>query len=282
MSNAIFQKLGNFVGSQVTKLSTIANYASLVLHMPEEFEAKIFPVPGGFPVVSSRPNFSPMIFSVDIFDTDPNPRGPRAANSPVGLPGDASSALSARTPADTVKAAFQGKKRTYIPPLTLLVNPSDMTLNAQKVATPTYAKGGWIVEHWGEELDRILISGRTGGFYIGNEVFNNKAGITRINARNSAAYQNLMALYLIYKNNGYNYEKQYDKRRINSVGSVRLYYDFVNYIGSFRSFTITEEATRPFSFSYSFEFVVRKWYRGMQPAALLSQLGTLFGVTGGV
>jgi len=278
MSQNIYQFLGNFVGNQITKLTTIANYASLVAHMPQEYEAKIFPVPGGFPVVGSKPNFSPMVFSIDIYDTDPNPQGPRAATSALALPGNASSGLGIRNASSAVAAAFRPKKRFYVPPLTLFVNPSDVNFSATKVVNPTYAKGGWVVEHWGEELDRLNVEGRTGGFYTGNVLFENKAGLTRINARNSAAYQNLMALYLIYKNNGYNFEKQFDKRRINSVGKVKLYYDFVTYTGTFKSFRILEDAEMPFSFSYSFEFIVTKWQRGMQTAALMSQLGTLFGM----
>jgi len=264
----MLQSLGDFLGSQVGALSSIGNMASLFIHMPEEFEAKLRPVPGGFPVVGSRTNFSPMIFTVDIFDTDEVPAGPKKGRARVALPGDSISALGANSATDVAKAAARPKRRSLIPPLLMLVNPEEFTLTSKKVINESFTKGGWVIEHWGEELDTLSMNGKTGGFYTGNFFFQKLTGLTRINAHNSAAYQNLMALYMIYKNNGYNYEKQFDHRRINSVGSVRLYYDWTVYIGSFRSFRILEDAEKPFQFMYSFEFVPRKWIRSLRPGTL--------------
>lgn len=265
MAQNFVQYLGNFIGNQIGALSSIGNMASLFIHMPEEFEAKIRPVPGGFPMVGSKPNFSPMIFTVDIFGADEIPSGPTRGTSRVSLPGNAISALGANSSKDTLSAAYRPKRRALIPPLVMLTNPADFTINSNKVFNESFAKGGWVVEHWGEELDSITVNGRTGGFYVGNFLFEEKAGLTRLNARNSAAYQNLMALYLLYKNNGYNYEKQFDHRRINSVGHIRLYYDWAVYFGSFRNFRLVEDAEKPFQFSYSFEFIPRKWLRKMSP-----------------
>lgn len=267
MPGNILQSIGNFVGNQVGAISSIANMASLFIHLPEEYQAKIRPVLGGFPVVGSIPNFSPMIFTVDIYDSDEVSKSPKQGVAKVGLPGSAISTISGNSALDTAKASAKPKRRSLIPPLVLLVNPSDFTISARKVVNETYAKRGWIVEHWGEELDSISVSGRTGGFYVGNFFFEKKSGLTRLNAINSAAYQNIMALYLIYKNNGYNYEKQFDRRRINTVGTIRMYYDWTTYYGSFRSFRLTEDAESPFQFSYTFEFVPRAWIKSMRPFA---------------
>lgn len=265
MPGNILQSIGQFVGNQIGALSSIANMASLFIHMPQEYQAKIRPVPGGFPVVGSRPNFSPMIFTVDIYGADEVPKSPKQGTARVGLPGSAISTIGGNSSLDTAKAKYSPKRRALIPPLVMLVNPSDFEVSARKVVNESYAKGGYIVEHWGEELDSIRVSGRTGGFYVGNFFFEEKTGLTRINAINSAAYQNIMALYLIYKNNGYNYEKQFDRRRINSVGHIRMYYDWTTYYGSFRNFRLTEEAEKPFQFTYSFEFVPRATLRSMRP-----------------
>jgi len=265
MTQNLVQYLGNFLGNQIGSLSSIANMASLFIHMPEEFEAKIRPVSGGFPMVGSRPNFSPMIFTVDIFGADEAPAGPKRGISKVSLPGSAISALGAQSSKDTLTTAFRPKRRALIPPLMMLVNPADFTVSGTKVINESFAKGGWVVEHWGEELDSITVNGRTGGFYVGNFLFEEKAGLTRLQAQNSAAYQNLMALYLIYKNNGYNYEKQFDRRRINSIGNIRLYYDWTVYFGSFRNFRLIENAEKPFQFLYNFEFVPRRWLKRLRP-----------------
>lgn len=265
MPGNILQSIGQVVGNQIGALSSIANMASLFIHLPEEYQAKIRPVSGGFPVVGSRPNFSPMIFTVNIFGTDEVPKSPKQGVAKVGLPGSAISTLGGNSAKDTIKAKYRPKRRSLIPPLVLLVNPSDFDVSAKKAVSETYAKRGWIVEHWGEELDSITVTGRTGGFYVGNFFFEEKTGLTRLNAINSAAYQNIMALYLIYKNNGYNHEKQFDRRRINSVGHVTMYYDYTTYRGSFRNFRLTEDAEKPFQFSYSFEFVPRETLKSMRP-----------------
>jgi len=275
LNSSIGNYIGNYIANQLGAFSSIANYATLVAHLPEEFAAKFIPLPGGYPMVRSKPNFSPMVFSLDIYAANPTPTGPKLGNSKVSLPGDASSILGADSPANSVQAATSPLSKQIIPPLVLLVNPSDMTVTARKAVEPRLAKGGWVVEHWGEELDTLSVSGRTGAFVVGN-LFESRSGLTRIYARNSAAYQNLMALYLIYKNNGYNYETHYDRRRINSVGTVNITYDWTTYKGSFRSFSITEDANSPFQFSYNFEFVVREWSRIMSSNPLRAAFGLTF------
>ena len=86
-------------------------------------------------------------------------------------------------------------------------------------------------------------------------------------ARNfSLSYENLLSLYLIYRNNGALWIPDYSDARdaqtvkpnhMATVGSVYLYYDNVLYIGSFDSFQLSEDDTAPFTLSYSFDFTVR-------------------------
>lgn len=48
------------------------------------------------------------------------------------------------------------------------------------------------------------------------------------------------------------------KNRIDRLGDLTLYYDRSNYVGSFDSLTIEEDASSPFNLSYSFNFIVQK------------------------
>jgi hypothetical protein len=77
----------------------------------------------------------------------------------------------------------------------------------------------------------------------------------------SFSWQNFQSLYLLYRNNGGMYLSDMSQQDrdvlLTTVGSVYLFYDNILYIGCFDSFTITEDAERPFSVEYSFEFTVR-------------------------
>ena len=141
----------------------------------------------------------------------------------------------------------------FVPALTFYINPNDLTRTFSKRVNSQFGGGGHIIEHWGNDQDRLSANGKMGGFYT------NKTGLTRYFRRNSAAYQQLMHLYLIYRNNGYIYETQ-DPRRIGLVGRVQITFDTEIWIGHFDSFSMTENADNPYTMEYSFEFTVREYY----------------------
>jgi hypothetical protein len=80
-------------------------------------------------------------------------------------------------------------------------------------------------------------------------------------ARNfSKGYQNFLSLYLLYRNNAGLYLADFGvEKRLNLsvVGTVYIYYDNILYLGSFDSFNVTEDDTKPFTLEYSFDFTVR-------------------------
>jgi hypothetical protein len=80
-------------------------------------------------------------------------------------------------------------------------------------------------------------------------------------ARNfSKGYQNFLSLYLLYRNNAGLYlpDLGVEKRlNLSVVGTVYIYYDNILYLGSFDSFNVTEDDTKPFTLDYTFEFTVR-------------------------
>ena len=150
------------------------------------------------------------------------------------------------------------------PPLRLLVNPQSFKCSSEKVISDgNWGRNGPIIEHWGDNQDRIEASGKIAAFFSLDANEGNGPGLTRTARQYSAAYQNLLSLWLLYKNNG---GVWFDDplvpagskaKNLSVVGSVYIYYDDTLYIGSFDNFTITETETAPFSLEYSFSFTVR-------------------------
>jgi len=159
------------------------------------------------------------------------------------------------------QAAIEAMKNT--PPLRLLVNPKQFTVKGAKIVQDgNWGRNGPIIEHWGNDQDKISASGKVAGFFALD--MNNAVGpgLTRGARHFSLAWSNLMSLYLFYKNNGGVYLKDHmsvepDRKNPSLVRSVYSYYDNILYIGSFDSFNITEDEATPFTVEYNFEFTVR-------------------------
>lgn len=153
------------------------------------------------------------------------------------------------------------------PPLQLMVNPQSFRTNAEKIISD----GNWtrygpadVVEHWGDNQDKIEGSGRIAAFQAVDLTNDNGGpGLTRTARQYSASYQNFLSLYQLYRNNAGlflvdNVEPTDTKKQNMSVlGSIYLYFDHTIYIGSFDNFTITETDTAPYTLEYNFSFSVR-------------------------
>jgi hypothetical protein len=162
------------------------------------------------------------------------------------------------------------------PPLRFLVNPNKFSVKSQKIASDgNWTRNGPIIEFWGDDQDKISGSGQVAAFYAidakAPNVLGGGPGITRTARNASMAYQNFQSLWLIYKNNGGVYlpsdlSQQDRDITLSTVGSVYIYYDNILYLGSFDSFNVTEEATKPFTLTYDFEFTVRAAFLLEHPA----------------
>jgi len=175
------------------------------------------------------------------------------------------------------------------PTLTLLINPNNMSLTFAKKVNPRFARDGFIVEEWGEELDVIQCSGKIGGYFItkgagipGPESMN---GLNRYSRSKSLSFKNIYKLLYMFRNNGcifQNSERGEEdnrliqsrgypyinkripkvlenvKNRIDRVGDVYLQYDLTTYLGSFDNFSMTEDANSPYTLEYSFQFTVQR------------------------
>jgi hypothetical protein len=180
------------------------------------------------------------------------------------------------------------------PPLRLLVNPSSFKISSEKVVSDgNFTREGPIIEHWGEQQDKMSISGKIAAFFAidtqPSDDLNNLGGgpgLTRVARQYSASYQNFLSLYLLYRNNGGLFVntladtlKNNLLSRLSLIGSIYIYYDNTLYIGSFDSFNITEADTTPYSLEYSIEFTVRATFLLDGPAETDFNLQSIF--TGG-
>jgi len=153
------------------------------------------------------------------------------------------------------------------PPLRLLVNPQSFRVSAEKlIADGGWGRNGHIIEHWGDNQDTIEGSGKIAAFYSLDTTEGNSPGLSRTARQFSASYQNLLALWLIYKNNGGIYfpdplaASNSHAKNLSVLGSVYLYYDGILYVGSFDTFNLTEADADPFTLEYTFAFTVRAWF----------------------
>ena len=133
--------------------------------------------------------------------------------------------------------------------LYLHVNPQNMDFSYDKLIDRTQTKGGFVEQHFGEELSSISASGSTGAFVSVQD------GVTTYNRRDTIAYRKIMQLKDVFKNNGSVYD---DKGRVKFRGKIRIIFGGGIYDGFFTDFSISESADEPFNFQVSWSFTVEK------------------------
>ncbi len=151
------------------------------------------------------------------------------------------------------------------PPLKLLVNPTSFKVSSDKILSDgNWVRNGPVLEHWGNGQDKIDGSGKVAGFYAIDTAHGATPGLSRTARFYSASYQNLLSLWLLYKNNGALYldlakitNNLNETTRLSVVGSIYIYYDGILYFGSFDNFNLTESDSGPFTLEYTFQFTVR-------------------------
>jgi hypothetical protein len=218
----------------------------------------------------------------------PNPNGWQSgaggANAQTAAQQNDAFSTTTLSPAAIATQSFQQKQATYAnditqrinqmattPPLRLLVNPRSFKNSLEKITSDgNWGRNGPIIEHWGEQLDKIEASGKIAAFYALDSnppggMTEGGPGITRMARNFSTSYQNLLSLYLIYRNNGGIWTQDYinptsTRDNLAMMGSIYIFYDNILYVGGFDNFTITEADETPYSLEYSFTFTVRAWF----------------------
>lgn len=186
----------------------------------------------------------------------------KTANSPLTADDIANQFTAAqRAQITVVQKALEAMQNT--PPLRMLVNPSSFSVKGEKIVSDSgWSRNGQpIIEHWGNQQEKISASGKVAGFYALDANNAVGPGLTRMARNFSQAWQNFQSLVLFYSNNGGIYTRDVttasEERNLTLMGSIYIFYDDILYIGSFDSLTVSETDTTPFTVEYSFEFTVR-------------------------
>lgn len=140
------------------------------------------------------------------------------------------------------------------PPLVLLINPNQMTLNLTKVQSyQDRTRYGYIFYTWGEEQPKLSINTKCGAFISGNR------GVQFASKNDSAAWQNLMNALRFFKHNGYIHDMIGKSNANHFVGALSITYDGWIYYGHMESFSWNfEEASTNGGIDFSIEFTVSR------------------------
>jgi hypothetical protein len=134
-----------------------------------------------------------------------------------------------------------------LPDLAMNINPDSLKSSYKQLIRRKRTLGGFLEEHWGEELDSLSLSGKSATFF-------GELGLTNKTRRDTDAYREFEKLTSIYRNNGTLYDEK--SGTIVAQGSVIMIYDSVVYRGFFESFEINEIAEKQFNLQYSLAFKV--------------------------
>lgn len=159
------------------------------------------------------------------------------------------------------------------PPITFYINPSSFSISYTKKHQFTErTRYGYIFQAWGEDQPKIAITGRIGSFVAGKG--NSKEALPTghlfASKKDSASFQQLMALLTLYKNNGYIYDLLGNSNAHHLVGCIALEYDHFTYFGHMDSFEWGyEEKDATGGLTYSFNFVVSRMYDNSESSLLV-------------
>jgi hypothetical protein len=126
------------------------------------------------------------------------------------------------------------------------VNPSNFAETHTKRVERIQTRGGFVEQHWGDELSEISVDQSTGAF------INMYTGLSSLLRQRTIAWDRYRDLYELFHNNGLVYDPF---GNVVLQGWIMLMYDRGTYI---RSFSVEETENSPFTFKMSWTFKVEK------------------------
>lgn len=140
------------------------------------------------------------------------------------------------------------RRRVLLPhALVMHVNPASLNETHNKKIERFQTRGGWVEQHWGDELLELAAEGSTGAFV------NLYTGLSSVLRQRTIAWDRYRDLHDLYHNNGALHDP-FGNVVLN--GHVLLMYDRGTYFGRFRSFDVQETDQSPFAFTISWTFKV--------------------------
>lgn len=187
-----------------------------------------------------------------------------AASAPrpsgYGLP--AVNTLSDVFTAADIRAQIEAMRNA--PPLTLLVNPAEMSVSFEKVQSyQERTRNGFLFQAWGENLPTISFSGSTAGFVAGSSRgvqgatdrdTGSASGYQWASRKDSAAWQNFVSLMHFYRSNGYVYDTIGKSEAHLFIGSVVITYDDWEYEGHIDSLNFSFDEASPHRVQFDMQF----------------------------
>jgi hypothetical protein len=159
--------------------------------------------------------------------------------------------------------------------LVLHVNPSSMQLNYAKIIERTQTMGGYVEQHWGDGVRSIDFNMVTGGFMRVYSGLSNitggpgayDAGGTR---RETIAYDKYLDMLALFHNNGSIHDTA---GKIVFQGIIKITFDGGIYLGWFQTFNVSEDATKPYQFTMTANFIVEEEIQRFRSPMNLNAMG---------
>ena len=191
-----------------------------------------------------------------------------AATKPTQSKRRASATLSDVNMALDVRAQLDAIRNA--PPLTLLVNPAEMTITRDKIQSyQARTRKGYDFQVWGDQQPEISFSGSTAGFVAGVDNQYQALSLTDYDTvvpsgyqwssrRNSAAWQNFSSLMHFYRSNGYVYDTLGKSEAHLMIGSVVITYDDWEYEGHINSLNFSFDEASPHKVTFDMAFTANR------------------------
>lgn len=166
------------------------------------------------------------------------------------------------------------RRRVLLPhALVMHVNPANLSESHTKKIERFQTRGGWVEQHWGDNLMDISADGSTGAFV------NLYTGLSSVLRQRTIAWDRYRDLYDLYHNNGAVHDPY---GNVVLQGHVMLMYDRGTYLGHFNSFEVDETDESPYAFALNWSFKVEHIILQMTPQQFGNVIRPDFqGVNGG-
>ncbi len=169
-------------------------------------------------------------------------------------------AFQITSPLDTRKALLPHA-------LVMHVNPSNFSETHTKKIERIQTKGGFVEQHWGDEMTDLSADGVTGAF------LNLYTGLSSVVRQSTIAWDRYRDLFDLFRNNG-SVRDPYGN--IVLQGRVMLMYDRGVYLGFFEAFSPEETDDTPFMFKLSWTFKVQETIMKIPYATSQQAVGPAF------
>jgi hypothetical protein len=148
-----------------------------------------------------------------------------------------------------ITSPFDSRKVLMPHALVMHVNPQTYSENHTKRVERIQTRGGFVEQHWGDDLTEISAEGSTGAF------MNIFTGLSSVLRQRTIAWDRYRDLHDLYRCNGSVFDPF---GNIVLQGHVMLMFDRGTYLGHFMSFEVQETDDQPFAFQVSWSFKVEE------------------------